>query len=184
MDVHELNELLKTIINDIVEEWGSVSGIRHKVSKILLGAHGQASINRWMSGERETPFGIKPLTKIGNLLDYDVHLAFVKRKRDKEYIHDLNIEFAKEFKSKINEYLKYETSEKEKPKKNILSTYQGNSVVNRVLEDILGISVIDDELRTKATDIPNLDERDIYLSELDDDTEKIVNNPGTRSEIL
>lgn len=170
MDVYEINELLKAIINDIVEEWGSVSGIRHKVSKILLGAHGQASINKWISGGRETPFGIKPLTKIGSLLGYDVHLAFVKNIKDKEYLHDLNIDFAKEFKHKINEYLKYETCEKDKPKKSILSTHHGNSVVNRVLEDILGIDVIDDELRNKADNIPNLDESDIHLSEIEDNS--------------
>ena len=138
MDVYELNDLLKTIINELIEDWGSVPGIRHKVSKILLGAHGQAAINKWLTGNRSTPFGIKPLTRIANLLGYDINLAFVKNENQKEIniIDNLNVDFVKELKSKIIDYLKCNVEDKKKYEKSILSTSQNNSVVNQVLGNL------------------------------------------------
>jgi hypothetical protein len=163
MDVVELNDLLKTVVEDIIEEWDTIPGIRHKVSKILLGAHGQAAINKWMAGgSRETPFGVKPLSKIGSLLDYDINLAFVKKgSKDANTLHKLNIDFVKEFKTKVIEYLQDQTNTA-KTKKSILTTPRSNSVVNQVLDTMLKTDDSERET-TKADEIPNLDPNDPYF---------------------
>lgn len=163
MNVIELNELIKTVVDDIIAEWDTIPGIRHKVSKILLGAHGQAAINKWMSGgNRETPFGVKPLSKIGSLLDYDINLAFVKKgTNDAEPLHKLNIDFVKDFKTKVVNYLQDQVNVT-KTKKSILTKPKNNSLVNQVLDTILNTDNSKREI-TKVDKIPNLDLTDPYL---------------------
>jgi Zn-dependent oligopeptidase len=106
----EFNSLLRTMLLNLIDRGWQ----RTKVYKLLMGE--AAQVSRFLTpDENNLPrdFGIKPLQRISELLDHDIHLVLVDRNKKGENevknlletIEEKNIEFVKLLNDKLEERL-------------------------------------------------------------------------------
>lgn len=77
MKIEIVNSMLRNMAVNLCEKgWAKTT-----VGKLLLGSNGQAHLNQWIKPDKNTgdvkDFGIKPLTKIANLIGYEPHVVFL-----------------------------------------------------------------------------------------------------------
>lgn len=104
MKSEETNELLRSKLKEMIDSgW-----LKTHIGKILLGPNGQAHLNHFLKeDDLVNDFGVKPLHKIANVVNYDLHLAFI-RNDDIESIKqldDMNYDFFNTLVEDIVEYL-------------------------------------------------------------------------------
>jgi len=110
MKIEEVNEMLRTMINDKINQgWQKT-----KIGKVLLGANGQAHLNHFLKVEDDGSIhniGIKPLQKIATTIDYDVMVTFVPKGNTGavNYIKDCNSYFINELSKALYDYLSGDT---------------------------------------------------------------------------
>jgi hypothetical protein len=112
----DLNNLLRTMVFKLSHNGWAKSNI----GKILLGTSGQAQLVHWLKDE-ENPndFGIKPLQKIGSLLNYTPHVVFIKDddQEMQNILSSKNVDFCNYLEQKIHEYLSNNISDERITKK-------------------------------------------------------------------
>lgn len=109
MKIEMVNSMLRNMVTNLCEAgWAKTV-----VGKLLLGSNGQAHLNQWMKTENvEQPknFGIKPITKIANLIGYEPHIVFLPSDQDEDharsheaeqYIDNINRHFVEELKQSM-----------------------------------------------------------------------------------
>lgn len=103
MHVDEINDLLREMITTLIRAgWTKI-----KIAKILLGTNGQSQIGHLLNETNRSDLGIKPLTKIANLLDFEILIAFnsVDNTVLAEKIELQNLNFMTTLKETIENYL-------------------------------------------------------------------------------
>lgn len=129
MDYLQVNSLVRQMINELVN-------LGHKktiIGKLLLGASGYAPILKFTDSD-ELNFGVKPLAKIGETTNYDLHLVYLKD-TDHDLINLLNSknqEFAEELKYKIIDYLNSDDDNKKS-----MGNKKRKTQIDDALNDIL-----------------------------------------------
>jgi len=113
MDISDSNKIIRDMINDLLKSgW-----LKTHIGKVLLGANGQAHLNHFLKESDDgefNDFGIKPLSKIGNVIGYDVHVSFVPNQytieetidRDETIVDSLKFEKKQEALQKFEETIK------------------------------------------------------------------------------
>ena len=103
MQLKEINYNLITMIQTLINSgWKKT-----KIAQILLGQNGQTQINNLLKPNNASNLGIKPLTKIAELLDHDILIDFNERDNLKfiEQIEQKNIKFIKSLETAIQDCL-------------------------------------------------------------------------------
>lgn len=110
----ELNELFR----DFVKRMKMFGFKPTTIGKMMFGLSAYSQVQKFTKGldDGEDPieFGYIPLSKIGRLLQYDLHLVYVQNS-DNEFIADLaarNEEFGAELEVKMKNYLANSVKEK------------------------------------------------------------------------
>ncbi len=105
---HDINLLLKEIINKIIEKYSNFTGIKSKIARILMGTNNQPAFLKWINDETNSiNFGIKPLSRIAESAGYKVLITFVD-KQDTELTkicQDQNIKFVGMLQEAVEDYL-------------------------------------------------------------------------------
>lgn len=105
----EVNELFRALVLRITAKGFKITAI----GRLIFGAAAYSQIQKFTRGlEKESAnpaieFGYSPLAKIGKLLDYNLHLVYIKNS-DNEFdqiVTDRNLEFSKELETNILNYL-------------------------------------------------------------------------------
>lgn len=103
MNYIEINDLLRNLVKDLHDRGYKKS----KIGSLILGTSGYAPIIKMIEEEDPTDqinIGIKPLVKVADTINCDLHLVFVNRDTESdlpEKIHDLNTAFFEELKSQL-----------------------------------------------------------------------------------
>lgn len=146
MNYIEINEQLKAMISDLV----NLGYKKTVIGKLLLGSSGYAPIIKWLEEDSETDLnlGVKPLTKVGNAINYDLKLVFVK---SDDYtiingLENLNNEFFQKLREKLINYLNSDEYNTRKPY--TLKNKRKNQFED-VLDQILFSDIIDDSIVEK-----------------------------------
>lgn len=131
MNYLELNSLIREKINDLVN-------LGHKktiIGKLLLGSSGYAPILKFTEGD-DLNFGVKPLAKIGETTNYELHLVYLKETDFEtiKLINEKNIQFSDELKVKVAEYL---NSDLVNPRKDSVSMRKRKTHIDNALTEIL-----------------------------------------------
>lgn len=126
----ELNNLLRTLVISLTNSgW-----LKTSIGKILLGSNGQAHMNHWLKfdGEKCNDFGIKPLERIGNLLEYETHIVYISKddRETKKLLDSKNQEFMNILETSMKDFL---ANKAPSPKVGRSS----NSKIDKVLEELL-----------------------------------------------
>ena len=133
MKIDEVNSILRNKITDLI----SSGWLKTHIGKVLLGANGQAHLNHFLKSNEETGqfnnFGEKPLQKIANVVDFEVHLAFIPKGQHepKEQISAINMNFFNELEEALLNYLNNNITEHT----NINKT--SRTQIDSVLDDLL-----------------------------------------------
>lgn len=140
MNYLEINEQLKTLISDLVD----LGYKKTVIGKILLGSSGYAPVIKFLDEDNEEPdlnLGIKPLTKVGNSIDYELQLVFVKNDNHEiiNSIQEYNNEF---FDSLRNGIISYMNSDKFNTRKPYTSKVKRKNEFESVLDEILSTNVL------------------------------------------
>jgi hypothetical protein len=104
MNIEEVNAMLKETVSSLVENGWS----KTRIAKIMLGANGQAQIVKLLEcDDNQTALGLKPLTKIAKLMNYNLYLSFIDDNNDQliKNIDHQNIQFFTKLKEQIELYL-------------------------------------------------------------------------------
>lgn len=148
MNYLELNDYLREQFNKLVEKG-------HKktvIGKLLLGANGYAPILKFLENTEDSiHFGVKPLTRIGEIIDYELKLVYVKKENTEliEKITEQNIEFGEAINEAIDEYL---NSDRALPnRRNTKNTRRRKSTFDFAVNDIL--SDIMSEIESDAPEL-------------------------------
>jgi hypothetical protein len=116
MNQRELNDYLRGLVEQLVGEGYKATNI----GKLLFGLAAFSQVQKFIKSldstdiNDHTNFGIAPLTKIGKLLDYDLHLVFISEK-DKDLHRSIvqkNVDFFEELKVAIRDYLNQQSESK------------------------------------------------------------------------
>lgn len=93
MQLKDINYNLINMIQTLV----SAGWTKTKISQILLGSNGQTQINNLLKPNNTSNLGLKPLTKIAELLDHDILIVFNEHDNSEfaEQIEHKNIKFIK-----------------------------------------------------------------------------------------
>lgn len=137
MQNEEFNSLLRTMILDLIQKGWQ----RTRICKLLMGE--AAQVSRFLTpDENNLPrdFGIKPLQRIAQLLDYDVHVVLIDKREDSEKkeeitqlinaIENNNLEFLQELREKLEERLQDSVN-------TIKRNQSSNTSVDRLIESML-----------------------------------------------
>ena len=107
MKIDEVNSILRSKIMAMINEgW-----LKTHIGKVLLGANGQAHLNHFLKQNEETgqfnDFGVKPLQKIANVVEFDVRIAFVPKGHHdtEEQLNSINMNFIQELEDALLNYL-------------------------------------------------------------------------------
>ncbi len=107
MNQQEINDLFRNLIKSLADEGYK----KTNVGKVLFGLNAFSQIDRFIKsidneGEKVN-FGISPLTKIGNLLDYNLALVYIdpNDQQTNDLVYQKNMEFYELLKTKIKDYL-------------------------------------------------------------------------------
>jgi len=103
MHVEEVNESLRDMISTLIQ----AGWTKTKIAKILLGTNGQSQIGHLINESEPSDLGLRPLTKIANLLDFEVLIAFNSTDNTvmAEKIELQNLNFISTLKETIEKYL-------------------------------------------------------------------------------
>jgi len=103
MHVEEVNESLREMIGTLIQ----AGWTKTKIAKILLGTNGQSQIGHLLNEDKPSDLGIRPLTRIANLLDFDVLIAFNNSDNSSlaKKIEQQNLNFISTLKETIENYL-------------------------------------------------------------------------------
>lgn len=107
MNQQEINDLFRELIKELAQEGYK----KTNVGKVLFGLNAFSQVDRFVKSIDEenerVNFGISPLTKIGNLLDYKLSLVYVDPNDQEmsELIHKKNLDFYNLLKVKTRDYL-------------------------------------------------------------------------------
>ena len=128
----ELNNSLRGLVNKLIE----AGWIKTTVGKVLLGNNGQAHMNHWLKSDngKTNDFGIKPLERIGGLLEYEAHIVYVA-KTDNDFKNELdsrNIQFIQNLETAMRNYLSENL-----PSPRI--TRSGGGKIDKVLDELIGL---------------------------------------------
>jgi|SRR6056297_712502 len=143
MNQETTNNMLRQIVSELVNKGWPKSYI----GKILLGANGQAHLSQWTKKDENDHyknFGIKPLSKIGELLGYELHLCFLPKticdennnviqERDEnteQFINSLNQKFKNELQKNMEIYLQESLQTKESKETNI------DDIINNMINNL------------------------------------------------
>ncbi len=129
MLIDDTNDLIRNSINELI----NTGWLKTHIGKLLLGPNGQAHLNHFLKTEdNDLPnnFGIKPLQKIAQGLEYDVHVVFVHPDNTEQIniLNNANQKFVKVIMETIVEHMKGE-HKMEIPK--------AKSQIDSVLDDLL-----------------------------------------------
>lgn len=110
------------------------------IAKILLGTSAYSPILKMLKDdEDQSPinFGVKPLTKIGNTLNYDLRLVYIKKDNSEliDEIADINTRFFDELKLGLIHYLNSGGPERKKYTFKKKRKNQFETVLNEILSD-------------------------------------------------
>lgn len=86
----ETNQILRQVIQELVD----LGYKKTVIGQILLGQSGYVPLVNFLDDENKV-FGIKPLSRLCQILDYDLHVVFVDKnnKDSSETLDSLNNEF-------------------------------------------------------------------------------------------
>jgi len=103
MNVEEVNESLRDMIKTLIQ----AGWTKTKIAKILLGTNGQSQIGHLLDETNQSDLGLRPLTKIANLLDFEILIAFNSTDNTvlSEKIEQQNLNFISTLKETIEKYL-------------------------------------------------------------------------------
>lgn len=106
MQIQQVNKILKESLMQLVNN-GYAKSI---IGKILLGSSGAAAVMHGFNSDDGFSFGIKPLTRIGKLMQKEVHIVFIDADGDKDLkllqdIDKVNNEFINQLSQQITEYM-------------------------------------------------------------------------------
>jgi len=111
----EVNTLFRDLVDRITKRGFKITTI----GKLIFGSNAYSQIQRFIKGlevdtESHIEFGYSPLNKIGRLLDYDLHLVYVKRNDNifAKVLYDRNNEFIEDLEIHIMNYLSNNVGEK------------------------------------------------------------------------
>lgn len=140
MNYLEINEQLKTLISDLVD----LGYKKTVIGKILLGSSGYAPAIKFLDTEEEDAdlsLGIKPLTKVGNSIDYELRLVFVKNDNHEiiNHIQEYNNEF---FEALRNGIISFMNSDKCNTRKPYTIKTKRKNEFEAVLDEILSTDVL------------------------------------------
>lgn len=165
MDYVELNEQLRSMINSLIE----LGYKKTIIGKLLLGSSGYAPMLKFISEDKSTStnFGVKPLTKIGNVIDHELRLVYVNKHNSAiiEEIDKMNNEFIEELRTGIVEYLDRDNFNSRKP---YTFNKKRKNEFEQVLDQILSNEIFDQIDQIEDSDSSEDDEKD---DENDDDIE-------------
>lgn len=100
MNYLELDNHLRDLVNSLLAQGYKQTNI----GRLLLGTNGYAPMSKFLSPSSNHNFGIKPLTKIGNLLGYNLKLVYTDPNTDSE-INNVVEKKNKEFFQKLQQEL-------------------------------------------------------------------------------
>ena len=103
MRIEEVNESLREMISVLI----NAGWTKTKIAKILLGTNGQSQIGHLLNETKQSDLGIRPLTKIASLLDFEILIAFnnIENIKLAEKIEQQNLNFISTLKKTIENYL-------------------------------------------------------------------------------
>jgi hypothetical protein len=133
MKIEEVNSILRNKILHLI----NTGWLKTHIGKVLLGANGQAHLNHFLKENKDTgkvnDFGIKPLQKIGNVIGYDVCIAFVPQDNHdvEEQLEQLNMNFIEDLEQSLLNYLNKNVS----ANANIVRS--SRTQIDSVLDDLL-----------------------------------------------
>jgi len=139
MKLKDLNNALRGLINNKIE----LGWVKSHIGKILLGANGQAHLNRFLTPNDNgiyNNFGIKPLQKIAKIIDYDVMVIFVPKNNLEinRAVEDCNNAFLSELSTSLDNYISGNFAQEK-----IIRT--SRTQIDSVLDDIFEDTGFDDE---------------------------------------
>lgn len=110
----ELNDSFRYFINELAE----LGYKRTNIGKVLFGLSAFSQVSKFIQSidnpDQKINFGISPLSKIGQLIDHDLHLVYVNP-NDVEtlnFLNQRNLAFKEELKEKVKNYLDENISRK------------------------------------------------------------------------
>jgi hypothetical protein len=134
MTQEELNDSFRNLIVELSE----LGYKQTNIGKILFGLSAFSQVSKFVAGindpEKEINFGIAPLSKIGHLLDHDLHLVYIDPNDNEtlNYVHQRNMAFREQLKIKVKDYLD-----------NNISSRKANSndpeKINKDIDEILSL---------------------------------------------
>ena len=146
MNYIDINEQLKSMISDLV----NLGYKKTVIGKLLLGTSGYAPIVKYLEEDSEADLnlGVKPLTKVGNAINYDLRLVYVKSDDHTVIngIENLNNEFFQILRDKLINYLNSDEYNTRKPY--TIKNKRKNQFED-VLNEILFSDIIDDVIDEK-----------------------------------
>lgn len=129
MLIEETNDLIRNAIVELINSgW-----LKTHIGKLILGPNGQAHLNHFLKtedNELANNFGIKPLQKIGQVIEYDAHIVFI-HPDDIDQINKVNSSNQKFIEDLIDKLVKHMKGE-QKPE--ITRT---KSQIDSVIDDLL-----------------------------------------------
>jgi len=143
MNYLEINDQLKTLISDLVD----LGYKKTVIGKILLGSSGYAPVIKFLDVEEDVDLslGIKPLTKVGNSIDYELRLVFVKNDNHEiiNNIQEYNNEFFETLRTSIISYM---NSDKCNTRKPYTVKVKRKNEFESVLDEILSTNVLSETI--------------------------------------
>lgn len=140
MNYIEINDQLKNLVSDLV-------GLGYKktvIGKLLLGTSGYAPILKFLDEEGEANadlnLGIKPLDKVGQTIDYELKLVYVKKDNTAMIngIQEVNNTFFEELKLGLVNYMNSDACLSRKP---YTITRKRKNEFESTLEEILDSNI-------------------------------------------
>jgi hypothetical protein len=142
MNYIEINEQLKAMISDLVD----LGYKKTVIGKLLLGSSGYAPIIKYLENDAniDLNLGVKPLTKVGNAVNYDLRLVYVKQDNHDMIngIQEVNNAFFEDLRNGI---IKYMNSDEYNTRKPYTVKNRRTNQFDAVLNDILFSDIISDE---------------------------------------
>ena len=133
MNHYEINEILIQTIQNLID-----SGYKKtNIARLLLGASSASPIIKKLNTDNINNIflGIKPFNKIANLIDYDLHLVFVKKDENlPDFLYETNIKFFNELENVIKNYMENQPIKKQKINQELID-FLGNLLNNDILKN-------------------------------------------------
>jgi hypothetical protein len=125
MRFDQINDLLRSLSIKIIR----MGFNKTTLGKILFGSSCMANFVKFLNNETE--FGIKPLTKTSEIVDYELHMVFINPKKDNKELIDRMYESNRQFTIELEEYLTQTMSKK------ITTKERKENIINNMVDDII-----------------------------------------------